>query len=405
MPLYEYQGLNRQGKNVRGTIDIENMRAARVKLKRDGIYVSSLKDKSKQGKKGLAKKQKGRQKVGVKDLAAMTRQLSTLLKANVPLVDSLGAVADQVENPTLSQAMSDIKNLVNEGTALHKALKHYPKIFNKIYVSMCEAGEMSGTLDVILLRLAEFTEAQTDLNSRVFSALMYPALMLGVSCLLMLGMFVFVIPKMMTVLESSDVPLPWYTQVVFGTSYFLIDYWLMIAIMMVIGGFVFHLWKNTPQGQVQWDRIVLKLPIAGKLIRVVAVSRFTRTLSTLLAGGVPMLSAMTIVRNVVNNEILARAIENARDNISEGESIAGPLKKSGEFPPIVIHMINIGEKTGELENMLTQVSDSYDHNVKVQIDGLTALMEPIMIVLLGGIIGVVVMSVMVPMMEMSNIGA
>ncbi len=406
MGVYEYKGINKQGQSARGSIDAENTRAAHAKLKKQGIYVSSLKDKTK--KKGRGWGGGGRlhsPRVGVKELANTTRQLSTLIKANVPLVESLSAVADQTEDAEFSSVLSDIKNRVNEGSSLHKALEKYPKIFNKIYISMCEAGETSGTLDIILLRLAEFTESQTALNSKVRSALLYPAVMCVFTFLILIVLFVYVIPKMIAVFEASpDLILPWYTEVIIGVSDLLINYWLVLIIAGALFVLMFRLWKNTPHGQVSWDRIKLRLPILGKLTRVIAVSRFTRTLSTLLAGGVPMLSAMGIVRNVVNNEVLASAIDNARDNISEGESIAGPLKKSGEFPPIVIHMVNIGEKTGELENMLTQVSNSYDHNVKVQVDGLTSLMEPLMIIVMGGVIGIIVFAIMIPMFDMSSLG-
>jgi len=270
---------------------------------------------------------------------------------------------------------------------------------------MCEAGETSGTLDVILLRLAEFTEAQHALNSKVKSAMLYPVLMFVITTSLLMVLFIFVVPKIMAIFESSpDLILPWYTKIVFSFSGFLVDYWYVIITAFVLTSFVFFNWKRTPSGGAQWDSLVLKIPIVGKLARTIAVSRFSRTLSTLLVGGVPMLGAMSIVRNVVSNEVIAQAIDNARDNISEGESIAGPLKKSGQFPPLVLHMINIGEKTGELEVMLTQVSDSYDFQVKTEVEGLTALLEPMMIVVMGCVIGIIVFSIMMPMFEMLNMG-
>lgn len=404
MPLFEYRGLNQAGKNVRGTIDTDNSRTAKVRLKKQGIYVIDLKDKTKAAKKSKGKKTGHNKSVGVQDLSMMTRQLATLLKANVPLVDSLAAVADQVENQVLSEAVADIKNMVNEGSAFHRALQKYPKLFNKIYISMCEAGEMSGTLDIILIRLAEFTESQNALTNKIRSAMMYPVLMFFFTFALLGVLFVYVIPKMVEVFESApNLTLPWYTVMVLDLSDVIINYWHVMLITGVLSFFVFRNWKNTPRGGAQWDAIVLKLPVIGKLSRVIAVSRFTRTLSTLLNGGVPMLAAMGIVRNVANNEVIARAIDNARENISEGESIAGPLKKSGQFPPIVIHMINIGEKTGELENLLTQVSDSYDFQVKNAVEGLTSLLEPIMIVVMGGVIGIIVFSIMIPMFEMMNL--
>ncbi len=407
MPIFDYKGLDKQGKTVRGTIDSENARNARMKLKRDGIFVVDLIDKTrsaaKKAKSGGPKARGG--SVNVQDMSMMTRQLATLLKASVPLVESLSAVAEQVQNPTLSEALSDIKNMVNEGASFHKAIAKYPKIFSKIYISMCEAGETSGTLDVILIRLAEFTEAQSALSSKVRAAMIYPILMFVVTTALLMLLFVFVVPKIMVIFDSNpDLVLPWYTKAVFNLSGVLVDYWYVIAIAVTLFIVVFLNWIRTPSGSVQWDAIKLRLPIAGRIIRTVAVSRFTRTLSTLLAGGVPMLGAMSIVRNVVSNEIIARAVDDARDNISEGESVAGPLKKSNQFPPLVIHMINIGEKTGELETMLSQVSDSYDFQVKTEIDGLTALLEPLMIVVMGCVIGIIVFSIMMPMFELLNTG-
>jgi general secretion pathway protein F len=407
MPIFEYKSLDKQGKTVRGTIDSENARTARVKLKRDGLYVVDLVDKTRAAAKktkGGAPKSRGGS-VGVQDMSMMTRQLATLLKASVPLVEALTAVAEQVQNPTLSEALSDIKNMVNEGAAFHKAIAKYPKIFNKVYVSMSEAGESSGTLDVILIRLAEFTEAQNALNSKVRAAMVYPILMFVVTTALLMLLFIFVVPKIMVIFDSNpDLVLPWYTKAVFNLSGILVDYWYVLAVGAALVAAIFLNWIRTPSGSVQWDSIKLRLPIAGKLIRTVAVSRFTRTLSTLLAGGVPMLGAMSIVRNVVNNEIIAKAIDDARDNISEGESVAGPLKKSNQFPPLVIHMINIGEKTGELETMLTQVSDSYDFQVKTEVEGLTSLLEPLMIVVMGCVIGIIVFSIMMPMFELLNTG-
>lgn len=407
MPIFEYRGLNQSGNSVRGTVDSENLRTAKVRLKKDGIFVTDLKDKTKNAarKAKAGKKGPSQRGVSVSELSMMTRQLATLLKANIPLVDTLTAVAEQTENVFLSEAVSDIKNIVNEGGTLHKALSKYPKVFDKIYISMVEAGEMSGTLDVILIRLAEFKESQTAISAKVKSAMLYPLLMMGFTMILLGVLFIYVIPKIVEVFEASpELKLPWFTIVIINISGFLVNYWHLLLGFGVVVFFLFRNWKATPNGRAQWDAIFLKLPVLGKIGRIVAVSRFTRTLSTLLNGGVPMLSAMSIVRNVVDNEVIARAIDIGRENISEGESIAGPLKKSGQFPPIVIHMINIGEKTGDLENMLLQVSEAYDFQVKNSIDGLTSLMEPIMIIVMGCVIGVIVFAIMIPMFELSSLG-
>jgi general secretion pathway protein F len=405
MPIFEYKGLTKDGKNTKGTIDSENIRAARIKLKKDGIFVVDIKDKKKNAEGTGAKKKSGSKKsVSIKELSLMTRQLATLIKANIPLVDSLQAVSEQVEDPTLAEALSDIKNSVNEGGQFHKSLSRYPNIFNNIYITMCEAGEATGTLDTILMRLAEFTEAQNELRTKVKSALTYPVVMLVVTIGLLFFLFIFVIPKMVTVFESApQLTMPWYTQAVIDISGVLVNYWYIIIGAMVFSWGFFNNWKRTPTGKKQWDGISLKLPIFGEMNRLVAASRFTRTLATLLTGGVPMLNAMQIVRNVVDNDVVAQAIDDARSNISEGESIAGPLKKSGQFPPIVIHMISIGEKTGELENMLIQVADAYDFQVKAKVEAMTSLMGPVVLIVMGLVIGIIVFAVMVPMFEMTNL--
>jgi general secretion pathway protein F len=402
VPIFEYKGINQAGKTVRNTVDAENLRAARAKLKKDGIFVEEIKDKSK-AKQKARRKGGGGGSVKIEDRAMMTRQLATLLKANIPLVEALAAVADQVEVQNLKEAVADIKNMVNEGSSFHKGLAKYPKMFTNIYVTMCEAGEASGTLDVILMRLAEFQEAENELNSKVKSAALYPIIMVGFVVLMLSVLFIFVIPKMQAIFESAELKLPWYTELIIAISGFLVNYWMVVlgAILGIV--FLYRNWKNSESGSKQFDALLLKMPIVGKLARIIAVSRFTRTLATLLRGGVPMLQAMDIVKNVVGNSVLASAIEDARNNISEGESVAGPLKRSNQFPPIVIHMVNIGEKTGELETMLTQVSDSYDFQVKTQIQGLTSLLEPVMIIMMGVVIGVIVFAIMIPMFEMANI--
>ncbi len=403
MPIFEYKGLTRDGKNTKGIIDSENIRAARLKLKKDGIFVVSIEDKKKIAtKKSSSTKSRGG-KVPVNDLSLMVRQLATLIKANIPLVDALTAVSEQVENPILAEATADCKNMINEGQSLHKALSKYPNVFNTIFISMAEAGEMSGTLDVILIRLAEFTESQAELKQKVTSAMTYPIIMLVVITLVIFGLFTKVLPEILSVFESFDgMELPWYTQAISETSKIFIAYWYFFLGFIVISILLFMNWKNSTEGRKSWDAISLKLPFVGEIVKMVAISRFTRTLATLLKGGVPMLNAMDIVRNVVDNHVLAMAIDDAKGNISEGESIAGPLKKSGHFPPIVVHMVNIGEKTGDLENMLSLVADAYDFQVKSKIETITTILNPIMTLLIGVVIFIIVISIIVPMFDLTS---
>jgi general secretion pathway protein F len=403
MPIFEYRGLSKKGDNVKGFVDADNARAARIKLKKEGLFVTEIKDKKKAPaqKKGALTNARGN--VPVKDLALMTRQLATLVKANIPLVDALNAVAEQTEHPVLSMAIADCKNQVNEGSPFHKALAKYPHIFSNIYLSMAEAGEASGALDTLLLRLADFLEAAADLKQKISAALTYPAIMLVVVLGVMLGLFTYVIPQIVKIFEGfPELTLPWYTQIVIYVSDLFVAYWWMGLGLAAISTFLFLSWKKTPSGSARWDAISLKLPLFGPVVQMIAVARFTRTLATLLTGGVPMLQALDIVKNVVDNQVIARAIEEARSNISEGESIAGPLKKSEQFPPLVIHMVNIGEKTGDLENMLTQVSNAYEFQVSAKITALTSLINPVITIIMGFIIFIVVISVVIPMMDLTS---
>lgn len=405
MPIFEYKGINSAGKNLRGVVDADNARSARLKLKKEGIFVIDIKDKKK-GTEGSAlrkNKKLSATKVNIKDMALMTRQLATLIKANIPLVDALAAVSEQVEVPALAEALADCRNMVNEGSPLYKALGKYPGMFSNIYISMTEAGEMSGTLDTILMRLAEFSEAQNELRMKVKGALTYPFIMLVATMGLLGFLFTYLVPKMQEIFDSDpELTMPWYTKVVFSISGLMVNYWWIFGIVGFVAYVLFNNWKKTPSGSAQWDAISLKLPIFGEVTRLVSVARFTRTLSTLLSGGVPMLTALQIVRNVVDNHVIAKAVDEARSNISEGEGISGPLKKSGQFPAIVVHMVNIGEKTGELENMLIQVADAFDFQVKSKIDAMTSLINPIILIIMGGTIAMIIFSVMMPMFEMTS---
>ena len=404
MPVYEYKGLSRLGKSIKGTVQADNLRMAKLRLKKDGVYVSDLKNKSAVKERKLAQSSYNRS-VKIEELSLATRQLASLLHAQIPLVESLNALSEQVESPVLQNVFSDCKNAVNEGESFYKTLSKYPKIFNKTYISMCQAGEATGTLDVILLRLAEFTESANDLKQRLRAAMTYPILMIIMTILILIALFIFVIPQIEQVF--ADVPeleLPQMSILVFGFSGLLLNYWWIFLGVGLFSVFFFINWKNSESGRPQYDALLLKLGFLGKLVRMVAVARFSRTLSTLLRGGVPMLVSMDIVRNVVNNEVLAKAIDEARENISEGESIAQPLRRSGQFPPIVIHMINIGEKTGELETMLEELSKSFEFQVKNSVDALTSLLSPIILIFMAVVVGVIVMAVLTPLLQISGLG-
>lgn len=333
----------------------------------------------------------------------MTRQLASLVKANIPLVEALNALVDQTENEKLKVILAKVRQDVNEGASLAKATGQHPKVFDNIFVNMIEAGESSGTLSLVLLRLADLKEAQMRLRSKVVSAATYPALMMGVAGFLMIAIFTFVLPKLAKVFDSMNKPMPTTTKFLMAVSDLIVNWWFLMAFAAGISFVIFRNYINSEKGRPVWDSFKLKAPILGSLIRMIAVTRFSSTMSTLLGSGVPILTSMTIAKNLIGNVPIEKAVAQARENITEGQSIADPLRKSGEFPPMMIHMIAIGEKTGELPAMLDNVAETYEEQINSKIDTMTGLLEPIMIIGMGLAVGFIVVSVFLPLMEMSNI--
>jgi len=406
--IYEYKGLNAAGGAVNGIIDADNPKAARSKLRKKGVFPTQVDEQKKGISKGSGLSREvdiGQyfERISAKDIAAMTGQLSTLVGANIPIVEALTALIDQVEKPKLERILRDLREKVNQGATLAEALKDHGEVFPPLYVNMVGAGEQSGALETVLDRLTDYTEAQVALRGKIVTALTYPALMGGVSGLIIIGLFVGVIPRIKRVFDSMDTALPTITQVVIAISDFFIGQWYVPMFLSIVFVFSFRHWVKTEKGRTQWHSMLLKAPILGNVNRKVAVSRFCRTMSTLLDSGVPILTAVAIVKTVVGNDIIAAAIAGAGQNIAEGQSIAQPLKESGQFPPLVTHMINIGEKTGELEPMLGKVADAYDQEVERTLEGLTSILEPVMIVVMGGIVAIVALSILLPMLNMSAI--
>lgn len=409
MAVFEYKGFDAAGKSVKGVIDAESAKGARSKLRKQQLFPTDIWEQAKgKGTRGSGLNievdfSKYFQRVSIADLSALTGQLSTLIGAGIPMVEALSALIDQVENPALKPVLVEIREDVNQGDTLAKAMRKHPRIFDTLYVNMVAAGEASGSLDIVLKRLDEYTEATVKMRGEVQSALMYPVLMGFVSVIIVSGMFVFVIPRVRRIFDSMDQALPLPTRMLLAFSDALGSYWWLF--ILVIGGGAYGLYRyiNTKDGRRKWHLLQLSVPIFGRVNRMVAVSRFCRTMSTLLDSGVPILTAVGIVKTVVGNDIIAEAVEEAGTNIREGQSISGPLKASGQFPPIVTHMIAIGEKTGEIEPMLGKVADSYDQQVENMLKGLTSLLEPLMIVGLGGVVAFIALSLILPMLQMSAV--
>ena len=404
MPVYSYKGIDGEGKQFKSSLSAESITDAKSRLRSEGVMLLSItEEKIQQKNEGSFFSFSFRKRVKVDDLALMTRQFATLLKAKIQVVQSLDALQDQVENETLRLVLSELKQKVNEGASLSKALKCYPKIFNSIYVNMVDAGETSGTLEVVLLRLADFTEAQVRLKNKVMGAMMYPVIMMVVGMILISVIFTFVIPKITKIFISTKKTIPLQTEIAIGISNFLQNYWWVCILGAFFSFWLFKKWSRTEKGMRRWHRIQLKIPYIGKLIMMISVSRFCSTLATLLNAGVPILVCMKIVRNLVPNVILKAAIEKVSENIAEGKSMAQPLKESEFFPPMVTHMISLGEKSGELLPMLKIIAENYEEQVNTRLEGLTAFLEPIMMVVMGLIVGFVVFSVVVPMLELNRI--
>lgn len=401
MPVYEYKGLNRAGKTVKGIHDAETRNALRQALQAKGIFVTKIYEGKGEASRGEVSAQMFA-RVSLQDIAILTRQMATLIRAGIPLVEALTALSEQSDKEELTRTISDIRRKVNEGSSLANALSDHPKHFSNLYVNMVKAGESSGNLDVVLARLTEFIDAQIDLRSKLIGAMIYPVLMMVVGVVVLLLIFAFVIPKVTAIFQDQGEALPWITSLLIGISEFLGNWWFLLMPGTVAAAFGFVYWKRSEQGIRIWDRFVLKVPVFGKLIRMVAISRFASTLGTLLASGVPLLTALDIVKNILGNSRLVEVIEDARVNIREGESIAQPLKRSGEFPPLVTHMIAVGERSGQLEEMLENVAASYKQQTDIQIQSMTKLLEPLMIVGLGIGVAVIVFAVMLPILELNQ---
>jgi general secretion pathway protein F len=403
MPVYTYKGYTSDGKTVSGTRDSESPKTIKQLLRREGIFLTELQE-STINKRAKSKPQFWQrfEHVSSQELATATRQLSTLIGAGIPLVDSLIALIDQVENPRFKLIWADVKQRVNEGAGFGDALASHPRAFSTLYVNMIRAGESSGALEVVLSRLADFTEAQAELRAKLSGTMVYPLIMVCIAVLVIGVLFIVVIPKISKIFESQRMALPLPTQILIGTSHFFRDYWFLLFPALAGSVWGFRRYVNTPKGRAWWDRFALDAPIFGPLVRMVAITRFCKTLGTLIGSGVPLLAAFDIVKNVVQNTVLLKVIETVRDAVKEGENIAAPLKRSGQFPPIVTHMIAIGEKSGQLEPMLNKIAHSYDVQVDARLRALTSLLEPVMLVFMGVVVAFIVLSIMLPMLQISS---
>lgn len=403
MPVFTYKAYNAAGQVKSGIEDADTARDARVRLRRQGLHVTDIEElatKSDRGKSTLARALDRR--ATKRELPTITRQLATLLRSGIPLNESMKALVEQIETRRLEIVFRDLRERINAGSSFAEGLEQHPGVFPKLYVSMVRAGEAAGNNDVVLQRLADFMLKSARTRNKVLSALMYPLIMLAVGVIVVGFLMVKVVPNLIELVEAKGGELPGPTAALKAVTDFFTGYWILLGVGAVVAVMLFMAVHSRPRGRYAIDKMMLSMPIFGDLFRKQAISRFAVTLSTLLKTGVPILEAIKIVREVVNNAVLAKVLDDLHAAILQGADIAGPLKRSGIFPPSVGYMIAVGEQSGELEEILDTLAESYDTEVEVATERMTAALEPIMIVLLAGIVTFIVFAIVLPMLSLSS---
>ena len=399
MPIFVYKGYDvSTGVAKKVKIESDSLKAARqLLMTKEKVIPAELKEEMVMNKKKSSFTLFTKKSVSLVDLAIMTRQFATLQAAQVPLDECLKALTEQVDDMLMRNTLSAVRDGVAEGKSLGVSISDFPNIFDNLYVNMVKAGEMSGQLDVVLERLADFIEYQVEVKGKVMSAMAYPGLMIGMSVMIIVYLFTSIVPKLQKVFVTMKVKLPWYTESIISISEFIQTRWYVLIGALALIYFLFNSWYKSEGGRKSFDALSLKMPVIGGIVTRLNISKFTKTLSTLLASGVPIIAALEITKNVISNRILSDVVEKAKISVQEGGTLASVLGQHPVFPPLVSHMISTGEKTGELENMLKHVAKAYDAEVERKIEAMVSLIEPLMIVFLGGVVVVIVMAMLVPM--------
>jgi type IV pilus assembly protein PilC len=419
MPKYTYVALDARGAETRGEIEADNQTTALSRIREKGMFPTSVTEataaarpgkaakstKSKSGASGGLKKEIKLPvlfaRVKTKELMVFTRQLATLVDAGLPLVRSMQVLEKQEKNPMLKKALGDMADSIQSGSTFAEALAQHPKIYNKLYVNMARAGEVGGVLDQVLVRLAEFMEKAQKIKNKVMGAMMYPMVVMVMALGILTFLMIVIIPKFKEIFSEllEGQALPGLTQFVMGASELMTK--RLPFLVIGVGGFIFlmKMAAKTKKGSLILDHVKLKMPVFGNLVRKTVVGRFTRTLGTLMASGVPVLQALNIVRDTAGNEVVAKAVNQIHDAVKEGENMAPPIEASGVFPPMVVSMVQVGEETGELPEMLMKIADSYDDEVDNAVAGLTSVIEPLLIVFLALVVGTIVIALFLPLIS------
>ncbi len=405
MPVYEYKALDKKGKNRKGIIDADSSSAARKKLRATGNYPIYIKESStKKQKKGERRNISFAlfERITSKEIHIFTRQIATLLGAKIPLILALTSLINQTTNPAFKKIIAQIKESVNEGNTLTNSLAEHPKIFSNIYINMIRAGEASGSLDIVLEKLADFGEKQEALKGKLTAALIYPCVMALICVGVLFILITYIIPNITHVFVEMDKVLPLPTRILLGLSDFLKNYWFIIILLFLGGIIAMRFFVKSRYGRHLWDLFLLKIPVIGVVIQKIILTRFSSTLGSLLESGVGLIASLEIIKTIVNNSHISKVVDDAIVQIREGKSMTVSLGNSPWFPPMFVQMVGVGEQAGNLEKMLTKVADAYEREVESAVLAMTSLIEPVMIVGMGGVVGMIILSILLPIFEMNQ---
>jgi type IV pilus assembly protein PilC len=399
---YAYRVRDTDGRIIGGTLEADSQGAVASRLRQMGYAPISIEE----SKPGLKREitLPGLNRIKLKDLAVFSRQFATMINSGLSLLRALTILAEQTESKALAEIIGQVRNEVEQGTALSTSLAKHPKTFNRLYVAMIKAGEVGGFLDKVLLELADSIEKEVELRGKVRSAMTYPIAVFAMVIMIVAAMLVFVVPQFETLYSQLGGQLPFLTRILLGASRFVAGWGGGVVVIAVVAGVIaFRRFHATPAGRFAVDRAKLRAPVFGPLVQKTVLSRFSRTLSTLLGSGVPILQSLEIVSETVNNDVVSRAVKDVQDSVREGESLAVPLAKHSVFPPMVVQMLAVGEETGAIDVMLDKVGDFYDAEVSAAVDSLTSLIEPILIAVMGSVVGGMVVALYLPMFNIINL--
>ncbi len=400
---FEYRARDRKGGVHAGSMDGQSSAAVAVALRDKGFVPLKIEQKKTSALDREISIPGFKKKVKSKDVAILSRQLATMVNSGLTLIRSLTILEQQSDNPLLSSVVADVRTRVEQGSSLSGALEAHPKVFNHLYISMIRAGEVGGALDETLNRLADTLESAVRLRSKVKSAMAYPIVVLSLIIMIVSGMLLFVVPIFKNMYDDLGGTLPLPTRMLINVSNLITTFWWIFLALIIGGVIAFKRWKKTPEGRRTWDKLKLRAPILGNVVQKIAISRFARTLSVLSRTGVPVLQALDIVSATAGNSLVSDAINDVQASVKRGESLAGPLHKHAVFPPMVAHMMTVGEETGALDTMLSKVADFYDQEVDDTVSAMTSLIEPLLIIVMGVAVGGILIALYLPMFNIANL--